>query len=132
MADNTNRKNTFVPGLHLAFAPLRFFEELPPLRFPLEDLERLEDFCLRDLPREGVLSFDFDLLLEGVDSDCERSRVGPAPWMRSKASSSNSVCDFGAERRRLELDDRFRWLEVRLLPEEDFLELDLGDFEDMY
>ena len=87
---------------------------------------------MRDLPREGVVSFDFDLLLEGVDSDCERSRAGLAPWMRSKASSSKSACDFGTERRRPELDERFRGLEVRFLPEEDFLELDLGDFEDMY
>ena len=52
--------------------------------------------------------------------------------MRSRASSSNSVCDFGAERTRLELDERFREFEDRFLPEDDFLELDLGDFEDMY
>ena len=47
-----------------------------------------------------------------------------------KASSSSSDCDL--ERPRLELDERLRELEVRLLPEEDFLELDLGDFEDMH
>ena len=118
-----------VPALHLPFDPLRLFEELPPLRFPFEDCERLEGLFLRDLPREGVLSFDFERLLEGVDSECERSRAGLAPWMRSKASSSNSVCDFGVERRRLELDDRFRELEDRFLPEEDFLE---GGLEDMH
>ena len=118
-----------VRALHLSFAPLRLFEELPPLRFPFEDCERLEGFFLRDLAREGMVPFDFERLLEGVDSECERSLVGPAPWMRPKASSSNSVCDFGVERRRLELEDRFRELEDRFLPEEDFLE---GGLEDMY
>ena len=49
-----------------------------------------------------------------------------------KASSSSSDCDFGVDRLRLELDERFRELEDRFLPEDDFLELDLGDFEDMY
>ena len=84
---------------------------------------------MRDLPLAGVVSFDFERLLEGVDSECERSRAGLASWMRPKASSSNSVCDFGTERLRLE---RFRESVDRFLPEDDFLELDLGDFEDMY
>ena len=87
---------------------------------------------MRDFDREGVVSFDFERLLEGVDSECERSRAGLAPWMISKASSSNSVCDFDVERPRLELDERLRELAGRFLPEEDFLELDLGDFEDMH
>ena len=47
----------------------------------------------------------------------------------SKASSSNSACDFGVDRRRLELDERFREPEDRFLPDEDFLE---GGLEDMY
>ena len=87
---------------------------------------------MRDFPREGEDSFDFERLLEGVDSECKRSRAGLAPWMISKASSSNSVCDFGVDRRRLELDERLREVADRFLPEEDFLELDLGDLEDMH
>ena len=79
-----------------------------------------------------MVSFDFERLLEGVDSECERSRAGLAPWMISKASSSTSVCDFDAERLRLALDERLRELAGRFLPEEDLLELDLGDFEDMH
>ena len=79
-----------------------------------------------------MVSFDFERLLDGVDSEWDRSRVGLEPWMRSKASSSNSVCDFDVERRRLDLDERLRELAGRFLPEEDFLELDLGDFEDMH
>ena len=78
--DNRNRKNTFVPGLHLLFAPLRLFDEPPlPRRFPLEDCDRVEGLLLRDCPREGVDSFDRDRLLDGVDSELERSRTGLAP-----------------------------------------------------